>query len=151
MFAGIDIGGTHIKGILTDKVGNILAFRTVDTPHTAREIEDAIASLIENCAASSSFSKMDIEAIGVGSAGTIDRTKGTVISSPNIPAWKRYPLVKNIERITATPVFLENDATAALLGTWWKGGGSKFRNWVLVTLGTGSGGGVICRPRSAGR
>ena len=91
-------------------------------------------------AASISISKIDIKAAGIGAAGSIDKIKGQVITSPNIPSWKRYPLVKNLEKLTGIKIFLENDATVALLGSWWKGNGNKFRNWIMLTLGTGIGG-----------
>lgn len=143
MFVGIDIGGTNMKGVLADKNGRILSFRETSTPDSAEKIDNEIYALIEVLATSSSFSKMDIKAVGIGAAGSIDRKRGIVITSPNIRGWKRYPLAKNIEKLTGLRVFLENDATAALMGGWWKGNGSKFRNWIMLTLGTGIGGGVI--------
>ncbi len=143
MFAGIDIGGTNIKGILTDKSGKVLSFREVETPDSAKKIDQEIYSLLENLATSVSVSKIDIQAVGIGAAGAVDRTKGMVITSPNIPSWKNYPLAKNIEKITGIRVFLENDATVACAGGWWQGNGTKFRNWIMITLGTGIGGGVV--------
>lgn len=143
MFVGIDIGGTNIKGILTDKSGKEYSFREISTPETSDEIDDAICTLIENLATSSSFSKIDILAAGLGAPGSIDKSKGEIIHSPNIPSWKNHPLTKNIQKKTGIPCFLENDATSALVGGWWKGNGSKFKNWIMVTLGTGIGGGAI--------
>ncbi len=143
MFVGIDIGGTNIKGVLADKSGKILSSKETFTPETAEGILDAACLLIENLATSSSISKIDIKAIGIGAAGSIDRKKGIIITSPNIKVWKKYPLAKNIEKRTGAEVFLENDATVALIGGWWKGHGSKFKNWIMLTLGTGIGGGII--------
>jgi len=143
MFVGIDIGGTNIKGILTDKSGKILSFRETETPENAKDIDTAIFNLIENLATSASVSKIDIDAVGIGAAGTVDRTKGLVIASPNIPSWKNYPLAKNIEKKTGFRTFIENDATVACAGGWWQGNGTKFRNWIMITLGTGIGGGVV--------
>lgn len=143
MFAGIDLGGSHIKGILTDAKGNTLSFKEIDTPSPKNDIETGILNLIEVLATSASVSKIDIQAVGIGSAGSIDKKKGMIITSPNIPSLNKYPLAKNIEKKTGYRVFLENDATVALIGSWWKGEGSKFRNWILLTLGTGIGGGVI--------
>ena len=143
MFVGIDIGGTFIKGLLADRAGKVLSFKEVATPDSPKKIENEIYSLIETLATSASISKIDISAIGIGSAGSIDRNKGTIISSPNIKGWKKYPLAKNVEKNTGARVFLENDATVALIGGWWKGHGSKFKNWIMLTLGTGIGGGVI--------
>ena len=143
MVVGIDLGGTIIKGILTDKKGATLSFKEVDTPQSAREIEKSILKLVETLATSASVSKIDIQAVGIGSAGSIDKKRGMIIQSPNIPGLNKHPLAKNIERKTGYTVLLENDATSALIGTWWKGDGSKYRNWIMITLGTGIGGGVI--------
>jgi glucokinase len=148
MFVGIDLGGTSIKGILTDKHGKELSFREVPTPSRAKEIDSALYGIIEGLATSASISKIDITGVGIGSAGQIDRKRGMVISSPNIPALDNHPLARNMEKQTGIEyVLLENDATAALVGGWWKGNGSRFRNWIMVTLGTGIGGGIIIDGR----
>lgn len=143
MYAGIDIGGTNIKGILADGSGKELSFREIATPQTAPEIDRAICQLIENLATSASVSKIDIQAIGIGSPGPIDRDKGIILKAPNIPDFNNHPIVRNIQDSTGARVLLENDATVALIGTWWKENVSRFRNWIIVTLGTGIGGGLI--------
>ncbi|MCP4137027.1 MAG: ROK family protein [bacterium] len=143
MIVGIDIGGTNIKGILTNDSGKILSFKKISTPGSAQELDQAIYNLIEVLATSISISKIDIRAIGIGAAGSIDKKKGIIIKSSNIEFWDKYPLAKNVEKLTGIKVFLENDATVALIGGWWKGNGSKFRNWIMLTLGTGIGAGVI--------
>jgi glucokinase len=143
MFAGIDIGGTTIKGILTDQSGKELSFRRVDTAKSADTIDASIAALVENLATSASVSKIDIKAIGIGCPGPIDRDRGLILSAPNIPSFRNHPIVKNMEAMTGAKVFLENDATVALIGAWWKENVGKYRNWVMITLGTGIGGGLI--------
>jgi glucokinase len=143
MFAGIDIGGTKIKGILTDRSGKELSFREFETLKTAKDIDDSIISLIEVLATSASVSKIDIKAIGIGTPGPIDKEKGLIIKAPNIPSFNNHPIAKNIENATGTKVFLENDATVALIGAWWKENVGKYRNWIMITLGTGIGGGVV--------
>jgi glucokinase len=99
--------------------------------------------MVENIATSASVSKIDVQAIGIGTPGTIDKKKGIVLKSANIPMFIKYPICKNIEKITGSRVILANDATVALIGSWWKGNMSKYKNWVLITLGTGIGGGAI--------
>jgi glucokinase len=143
MFVGIDIGGTKIKGVLTDRSGKELSFREIDTPIAAKEIDEGIGRLIETLATSATVSKIDIKAIGLGSPGPIDKEKGTILKAPNIPAFNNHPIVKNIESISGAKVYLENDATVALVGAWWKENVSRFRNWIMITLGTGIGGGAI--------
>ncbi|MDY6969209.1 MAG: ROK family protein [Spirochaetota bacterium] len=143
MYIGLDIGGTNIKGVLTNRSGNILKFRKIPTKKKSDEIINSIIELIENLAISHSTSISNIKAIGIGSAGSIDKKSGIVIISPNIPAWRGYPLTAVIEKRTGIKVYLENDATAATVGEWWKGNGNKFRNWIMLTLGTGIGGGIV--------
>lgn len=143
MYIGLDIGGTNIKGLLTRKNGTILSFKKIPIRKTKNEIEEGLISIITELASSKKFSFKQIDAIGIGSAGTIDKTKGIVISSANIPVWKNYNIVKMIEKKTGIKTFLENDANAAIIGEWWKGHGQKYNNWIMITLGTGIGGGVI--------
>lgn len=143
MFAGIDIGGTNIKGILTDRSGRELSFREIETLKSAKDIDNSIIRLIEVLATSASVSKIDIKGIGIGTPGPIDKEKGLIIKAPNIPSFNNHPIAKNIESATGSKVFLENDATVALIGAWWKENVSKYRNWIMITLGTGIGGGVV--------
>ncbi|OHD63093.1 MAG: hypothetical protein A2176_08295 [Spirochaetes bacterium RBG_13_51_14] len=143
MFVGIDIGGTKIKAILTDPAGKELSFRETETKKTTKEIEESICAIIEALATSTSVSKIDIKAVGIGIPGPIDKEKGLVVKASNIPAFNNHPIVKNIEKITGMKVLLENDATVALVGAWWKENVSRFRNWIMITLGTGIGGGLI--------
>jgi glucokinase len=143
MFIGIDIGGSRIKGILTDRSGKELSFKDIETKKTAKEIDDDICKLIETLSTSASVSKIDIKAIGIGTPGPIDKEKGAIVKAPNIPAFNNHTIVKNIENLTGIKVYLENDATIALIGAWWKENGNKFRNWIMITLGTGIGGGLM--------
>ncbi len=143
MYIGIDIGGTNIEGVLTNTKGDIINFKKISTGNSSKEIDDGICHLIDNLTSSKSISKNKIKAIGIGAAGSINKKKGIIITSPNIQSLKGYPLAKNIEKRVGIRVFLENDATAAVIGEWWKGYGQKFANWIMLTLGTGIGGGAV--------
>jgi glucokinase len=147
MFAGFDIGGTNIKGVITDETGRILKYRDTATPATGKAIDNAIAEMIITLSSAASVSKDQIPAIGIGAAGSIDRNKGIVITSPNIPAWKNYPICRNVEKLTGIKVYLENDATAACAGVWWHNIKNKYKNWIMLTLGTGIGGGAVIDGR----
>jgi len=147
MFAGFDIGGTNIKGVITDDTGRILKYRDTATPADAKGIDKALADMIVSLTSSASVSKDLISAIGIGAAGSIDRNKGIVITSPNIPAWKNYPICRNVEKLTGIKVYLENDATAACAGVWWHTIKDKYSNWIMLTLGTGIGGGAVIDGR----
>jgi glucokinase len=153
MFAGIDLGGTGIKGVLADKSGKIISTGRIPTPKTAKEIDLAIASLARTLATEANVPFTKIKAIGIGSAGTIDTKNGKIITSPNIPVWSNYPLARKIEKLTGKQTFLENDANIALMGEQWLGKGGAYSNWIMLTLGTGIGGcavvdGKILRGRN---
>ncbi|MCX7677709.1 MAG: ROK family protein [Spirochaetes bacterium] len=143
MFAGIDIGGTNIKAVITNREGLILASGKERTPKTAEEINTAIVNLLQKMLEKKGFRITALNSIGIGAAGAIDGKKGIIITSPNIQAWKNYPLAPIIEKKTGVRTFLENDATAAVIGEWWIGHGKKFKNWIMLTLGTGIGGGAV--------
>lgn len=143
MYAGIDIGGTNIKAVITNREGKLFDSGKVRTPATADGINDAIIGLIRGLTEKHGSRMTSLHAIGIGAAGAIDGKKGVIILSPNIQAWRNYPLARVIEKKTGVRVFLENDATAAVLGEWWIGHGKKFRNWIMLTLGTGIGGGAV--------
>lgn len=147
MFAGFDIGGTNIKGVITDENGNILSYKDTGTPDTSEKIDRTLADLTLSLASSIAVSKDDIQAIGIGAAGSIDRNRGIVITSPNVPSWQNYPLCKKVENLTGIKVYLENDATAACAGVWWQNLGNKYSNWLMITLGTGIGGGAVLDGR----
>jgi len=123
MYAGIDIGGTNIKAVITDREGKMFASGKARTPGTADGINDAIIGLLRDLAERHGSRVSSLRAIGIGAAGAIDGKKGLIITSPNIQAWHNYPLARMIEKMTGVRVFLENDATAAIMGEWWIGHG----------------------------
>ncbi len=147
MYAGIDIGGTFIKAVITNSEGKMFANGKTRTPETSDGINDAVIGLLKGLTERLDSRVSALRAIGIGAAGAIDGKKGVIITSPNIQAWHNYPLARIIEKKTGVRVFLENDATAAIIGEWWIGHGKKFRNWVMLTLGTGIGGGAIIDNR----
>lgn len=143
MYIGVDIGGTFIKGVITNTEGKVLSFKKVPTGKTADDIDNIICQLVDNLIQASEVQKRSLKAIGIGAAGAIDIKKGIVITSPNIGAWENYPLAAKIEKKVGIRVFLENDANVAVVGEWWQGNGKKYRNWIMLTLGTGIGGGAV--------
>ncbi len=143
MYIGIDIGGTTIKALLSDRSGAILVFERIATGQSLEDIDSGLVELVCRLARAASVPLSRIKAIGVGSAGAIDRKGGIIIKSPNIPAFKHHPLAQTLEKRTGIKVFLENDATVAVMGEWWMGHGKDFRNWIMLTLGTGIGGGAV--------
>ncbi len=84
-----------------------------------------------------------IKAIGIGAAGSIDKNKGKIITSLNINSLKNFRIADEIEKWLGIKVYIENDATAAVSGEWWHGYWKKYSNLILLTLGTGIGGGAV--------
>ena len=147
MYIGIDIGGTNIKGVLTDKNGKILSSGNTPTPDSTKKIDQGIVGLIRILSSEAKTEMSEIEAIGIGAAGSIDRMRGITVMSPNVLCWKNYHLTESIEKLTGIKTFLENDATVACAGFWWENEGKKFTNFVMITLGTGIGGGAVIDGR----
>jgi glucokinase len=131
---GIDLGGTNLRAALVTRDGTVI--RKKKEP-TFGKILDSLVMLSE------SFFSEDIAGIGLGAAGLIDRESGTMINSPNIPVLNGINLLKEMKEKFRVPVFIENDANVAALGEKWRGTGREFSDFVLFTLGTGIGGGII--------
>ena len=135
---GIDVGGTKIAGGVVDGDGNVLEQLRVESPATDVEgIEDAIAGLVARLAA-----KHPIEAVGIGAAGYIDKSRSTVYFAPNL-AWRDIDLRAELEPRVKLPVVVENDANAAAWGEFTYGAGHDVDDLLLITVGTGVGGGLV--------
>jgi len=139
---GIDIGGTKIAGAVVDDDGVVLEEARVESPATDPEaIEAAVAGLVARLAA-----RHPVTAVGVGAAGYIDADRSTVLFAPNI-AWRDEPLGRDLSRLTGLPVTIENDANAAAWGEFRYGAGRDVDDQLMITVGTGVGGGVIAGGR----
>lgn len=141
---GIDIGGTSIKGAAVDKEGKVY---DVFTLRVVREDSQEVTInklnvVLNNYLKEHNFNKDNILGIGIGVPGVID-TKAGVVSYSNNLRWSELPIRKMIEDATGLPVRITNDANAAALGEAKFGAGKDFKNIVMITLGTGVGGGII--------
>jgi glucokinase len=135
---GIDVGGTKIAGGIVDDAGKILEELRVESPATdAHAIEAAIEELVTELR-----TRHDIAAVGVGAAGYIDRSRSVVLFAPNL-AWRDLDLKADLESRLGLPVVVENDANAAAWGEFQFGAGHDVDDLLLVTVGTGIGGGVV--------
>ncbi len=138
---GIDLGGTNIKAGLVDKSGKILFKTSVPTEselgykHVIEQIIKATTIVIEK--------DDDVVGIGIGAPGIVSAEEGTVKSPPNIPGWKKVNLGKILSDKFGKKVFVENDANAAAIGEYIFGAGKTTKSFIMVTLGTGVGGGII--------
>jgi glucokinase len=135
---GIDVGGTKIAGGVVDDTGTIVEELQVVSPATdVHAIEEAIEKLVTELR-----TRHDIAAVGVGAAGYIDRARSVVLFAPNL-AWRDLDLKADLERQLDLPVVVENDANAAAWGEFQFGAGHDVEDLLLVTVGTGVGGGVV--------
>jgi len=135
---GLDIGGTKISGGVIDGTGAILARGRRDTPaQDPAAIAEEAASLIRELSRGH-----EIDAVGVACAGFIDRTGSTVLFAPNL-AWRDEPLKTRLESVLDLPVIIENDANAAAWGEFRFGAAAEANDMVLITVGTGIGGGIV--------
>lgn len=135
---GVDIGGTKIAVAVVDENGAIVAQDRRKTPATDPTlIGDAVAESVN-------MLKRDhpVEAVGVGAAGFVDAARRTVLFAPNI-RWVDEPLADRLEALVDLPVVVENDANAAAWGEFRFGAGADVDDMLLVTVGTGIGGGII--------
>lgn len=134
---GVDLGGTKIATGSIDADGNVLAKREVPTPVDSQQaLLDAIADAIEPLA------RDGVDAIGFGIPGVVDRTTGRVVGSTNIPL-RDVSLDELTRERFGAPAAVENDANVAALAEWRLGAGRGKSDLVMLTLGTGVGGGLV--------
>ncbi|MFZ3588142.1 ROK family glucokinase [Bacillus sp. DJP31] len=141
---GIDLGGTTIKMAFITVEGEITHKWEIptDLSNDGENITSHIASAIEEKLQQLGETKDVLAGIGMGAPGPVQMDTGLIYEAVNI-GWKDYPLKKHLEEATGLPAFVDNDANIAALGEMWKGAGGGATNVIVVTLGTGVGGGII--------
>lgn len=142
---GIDLGGTSIKLAILSQAGELLQKWSIPTnvlDEGSHIVDDIIAS-IQHHFDVLQLTKEDFLGVGMGSPGSVDTEKGTVIGAYNLN-WKTKQAIKApIEEAIGLPFYIDNDANVAALGEKWVGAGEDNPDVVFVTLGTGVGGGII--------
>ncbi|HEU5450827.1 MAG TPA: ROK family protein, partial [Terriglobales bacterium] len=145
---GVDLGGTNLRIAAVDDSGKLLEKVTTGTKvslgraHVITEMCDAIRTLAGKFSLDS-----ELLGVGIGVPGIIDKRTVMLRESPNLPGWHDYPVRDEIERRLQAPVVLENDANAAALGENWLGAAKGFDDMLMITLGTGVGGGMVLRQK----
>ena len=135
---GVDVGGTKIAAGLVDEHGALLAKERTESPaKDPNEIVRTIGDLVRRLSGDG-----DVEAVGVSAAGFVDKQRATVTFAPNL-AWRDEPLKALLEKETGLPVVVENDANAAAWGEFTFGAGEDVEDLLMLTIGTGVGGGVV--------
>ena len=136
---GIDIGGTKVLGGVVTSSGEILATARRDTPREGgRALTEAIANV-----ATELVQQYPVDSIGVSAAGFISSDRQTLLATPNISNWNGVNLVAELSEILDKKIALENDANAAAWGEFKFGAGRGRNDLMMLTLGTGVGGGLI--------
>ena len=143
-YIGIDLGGTFIKGGIVNDLGNILISDKVPTESEkgADRVALNIANLCKTLLKQVNMTASDIVGVGMGVPGMIDSAKGEVVYSNNL-GWEHFFISNEVEKQTGLPVKIANDANVAALGETKFGCGKNYNNTVMLTLGTGVGGGII--------
>ncbi|MBI3267745.1 MAG: ROK family protein [Planctomycetes bacterium] len=149
VFLGVDLGGTYLKGGLVAADGRVLVRRSA--PTAAAEGPEAVVgrlcAFLEELAAASPAGGKAPAGVGIGAAGAIDSRRGLVRFAPNLPGFRDVPLARLVRERLGWPTVLENDAGAAAWGELWAGNGRGCSTFVLYTLGTGVGGGLVLDGR----
>jgi glucokinase len=145
-FVGIDVGGTNTKIGIVDDDGQTLAFESIPTIEEEgpggliSRVQQTVATMVGEASASWA----DLKAVGLGTPGPMDIPQGLILDPTNLPHWRFFPVRDELSRaMDGLPVAFTNDANAAAYGEFWVGSGQQFQSMIMLTLGTGVGGGII--------
>lgn len=143
-YIGIDLGGTNIAAGVVNENNEIVAKTSVKTGsgRPVNLIVDDMANAAKSAAESIGLTLNEVEWVGVGAPGTANKASGVIEYSNNL-GWYDVPLVQMLEERTGKKVYIENDANAAAYGEYVAGAAKKADSSVMVTLGTGVGGGIV--------
>src|ERR1700722_2000053 len=144
---GVDLGGTNLRAAAIDQQGKML-----DKIAGSTELQAGRDAVINDMVQSietlrKRLGEHNLRGVGIGLPGFILIDKGIIVGSNNMPEFENYPVREEIEKRLGAKVILENDANAAALGEKWMGAGREVDDLVLLTLGTGIGGGIIVNGR----
>jgi len=142
VLVGVDLGATRVRVALGDEEGiKASRWEETDREHGARGIVNQVVKMVRHLLSEKNMGSAP-EAIGIGSIGPLDLSKGCVREPPNLPM-RVIPLREPLQEAFGVPVYLLNDCAAAVLGEQFFGAGKDLKNLVYVTLSTGLGGGAI--------
>lgn len=145
IYLSVDLGGTNLRIGALDGRGKVLKTKTIPS----REVQDGPA-LVDRLAGEfgtllEGFSEKThpVQGTGLGVPGLVEFREGRILQSPHFPRWDHFELKKELSPRLSFPVFIENDANKAALGESWLGAGKDTRDFIMLTLGTGIGAGII--------
>jgi len=141
---GIDLGGTNLRAALVNGEGKIIAHAKCRTPveegpeATVQAMAELIQTVKKETAADVKFL-----GVGIGSPGPLSRKEKMIYQTPNLPGFDRFPLGKRLEELSGFTVQIDNDAKCATFGERLFGRAQNKKDFVLLTFGTGIGGGIV--------
>jgi glucokinase len=144
---GVDLGGTNLRVAAIDKTGQVLA-RVSEPAKFDRgpdQVAGDIAKIVEHVR--QQIGGNSLAGVGIGVPGFVDIEAGLVLGAVNLPGFIGFPVRDRIQQYLGIPIILENDANAAALGEAWLGAGKGLKDLILLTLGTGIGGGIIANGK----
>ena len=143
-YVGIDLGGTFIKGGIVDDLGNVICSDKLPTGSEGGQdvVATNIAALVNTLIEKAGLCKDDLVGIGMGVPGMIDSERGVVILSNNLN-WYNFNIAEAVSGRTGLKVKIANDANVATLAEVKFGAAKNRRNVIMLTLGTGVGGGIV--------
>lgn len=143
-YIGIDLGGTKIAAGIVDEEGGIVFKDSMPTcrARTTDEIIHDMCMLVKKLMSESGLTDADIYSIGIGSPGSLDRNKGIIIANFNLN-FRDVRICEEIQKVISVPVYLENDANCAAIAESVAGAARGVEFAVIITIGTGIGGGII--------
>ena len=145
LFLGIDVGGTTIKLGVVDNNGHSLAHTRIPTEEKSgpkdavRRARQAVDEMLQPLG----LKVMELAGVGLATPGTMDIPQGIFLQPHNLPHWYFFPIRQCVGDTFDLPTAFANDANAAAYGEFWVGSGKRFHSIVMLTLGTGVGGGII--------
>ena len=135
----LDLGGTSLKGAVVDEDGGIGIRMEEPTAELSKEdLVSVIVEMLKNLS-----EEGDVKMVGMGMPGPLDPFSGTVLVTPNLPFKEPFEMKDVLEKETGLTVHINNDANMAVLGEQWMGAAKGASTVVMLTLGTGIGGGII--------
>jgi glucokinase len=144
---GIDVGGTKVAGGVVDVDGKVTHRARRDTPDRSKSpsvVEGTIVEVVTEllqCVGPES-----VAAVGIGAAGFVAADRATVVFAPHL-SWRHEPLRQALQKRVAVPIFVDNDANAAVWAEWKFGAAQGETHVMMITLGTGIGGGILINAR----
>jgi len=142
---GIDLGGTKVlAGVVDSKSGKVIstAKKRSKAEHTASDIVERLIEAAKDALQAAGSHKNEVDRIGIGVAGQIDRATGVVVNAPNLAGLRQFKLAQMVEKELGKPVHLYNDVEAGAAGEAAFGAGKSHKNFFVIFVGTGIGGAI---------